>query len=186
MGSAWMCSHQQEWDYGCVDKTMSLWVGRTTIFLFKAILYILINNENASGKHFVSLSQEILPFEHEGSSLASSDFSHLTHICHPKHCLKAHMVTMMGKAKDKSCVQILRNPMKEIHEREAVVAALLMMHLENFRETADNEKWSALISSSEAKEAAQEVGLAQPALIHHTTHSLLLSQSLLLVLSCHV
>lgn len=72
------------------------------------------------------------------------------------------------------------------HEREAVVAALLMMHLENFRETADNEKWSALISSSEAKEAAQEVGLAQPALIHHTTHSLLLSQSLLLVLSCHV
>lgn len=38
------------------------------IFLFKAILYILINNENTSGKHFVSLSQEILPFGHEGSS----------------------------------------------------------------------------------------------------------------------
>jgi len=38
------------------------------IFLFKAILCILINNENTSGKRFVSLSQEILPFEHEGSS----------------------------------------------------------------------------------------------------------------------
>jgi len=31
---------------------------------------------------------------------ASSD------LCHSKHCLKAHMVTMMGNAKDKSCLQI--------------------------------------------------------------------------------
>lgn len=38
------------------------------IFLFKAILCILINNENTSGKRFVSLSQEVLPFGHEGSS----------------------------------------------------------------------------------------------------------------------
>lgn len=37
---------------------------------------------------------------------ASSDLCHLIHICHPKHCLKSHMVTMMGNAKNKFCLQI--------------------------------------------------------------------------------
>lgn len=37
---------------------------------------------------------------------ASCDSCHVAHICHPKHSLEAHMVIMMGNAKDKSCLQI--------------------------------------------------------------------------------
>lgn len=65
--------------------------------------FVYFNNENTSGKHFVSLSQEILPFGREGGSPASSDLSRLTHICHPKQSQGTH-----GNHDGKSKGQILR------------------------------------------------------------------------------
>lgn len=75
MASVQMCSV-----HGCAsptDRNGTVYVlvrhnvimgGENNDFLFKAILCILINNENSSGKRFVFLSQDILPFRREGSS----------------------------------------------------------------------------------------------------------------------
>lgn len=37
---------------------------------------------------------------------ASSGLCHLTHVCHPKHWLKAPVVTVVGKAEDKPSLQV--------------------------------------------------------------------------------
>lgn len=109
---------------------------------------------------------------------ASCDLCHVARICHPKRCLKAHMVTMMGNAKDKSCLQIS----EKSHKEEAGYSCLAN---EVFGKHSEEEQIikNVLHLLAFVRQGKQPQSCDQHRLVWHGTHApLCLSLSVFVVL----